>query len=479
MLNKQLLQAICKPTYQRFMRALDNPAQEQERLLRKFIRELARTRYGAAHGITGNESYREFTAKVPVRDFDQLDGWVALQLSSRRSKILTPHPVIHVEPTSGSSGIRKSIPYTLPLLKSFTNMFAIWAYDILTNGPSFESLRTFISVSEGGTGFASDKDYLRGPLRWLVGPHLVPKAELSAAEELEIISVWSPSYLLVLLEQLPKRSWPKLKLISCWGDGPAELQFEKLRERFPQVQLQRKGLLSTEAPITIPLIAAGGCVPLVTDVFFEFESAQLGIKLVDQLELNHEYQVIVTQAAGLTRYRTHDVVRVTGFYNGLPLLKFVGRANQVCDLVGEKLNAQFVHSSLRKLIPSEPFVVVPDDTGYVLVSETPVNAATADKLLCEAHHYAVARQLRQLSSIRNFVVPNLSATMQNFFHQQGMKRGDVKETFLMINLNQAQKFIDFIGAGEYNFAPPAEPKLAQMRDFLPVPPPPFPSAVGT
>ena len=35
--------------------------------------------------------------------------------------------------------------------------------------------------------------------------------------------------------------------------------------------VQGKGLLVTEAPMTIPLISAQGCVPVLDEVFFEFE----------------------------------------------------------------------------------------------------------------------------------------------------------------------------------------------------------------
>jgi fumarylacetoacetase len=50
----------------------------------------------------------------------------------------------------------------------------------------------------------------------------------------------------------PEILWPVLKVISCWGDGPAELACAELQRRFPRTLVQPKGLLATEAFVTIP-----------------------------------------------------------------------------------------------------------------------------------------------------------------------------------------------------------------------------------
>ena len=75
--------------------------------------------------------------------------------------------------------------------------------------------------------------------------------------------------------------------------------------------MQGKGLLATEAPITVPLVRADGCVPLVDSVFLEFEDAAGRFRLLDEVAPDAEYAVIVTQPGGLLRYRLGDRVRVT------------------------------------------------------------------------------------------------------------------------------------------------------------------------
>jgi hypothetical protein len=98
--------------------------------------------------------------------------------------------------------------------------------------------------------------------------------------------------------------WPKLTLISCWGDGPARSAAASLARRFPHVEVQRKGLIATEAIVTIPF---GGRHPLtIGSHFFEFLDPNGRARLAHQLEGGVEYTVVVTTAGGLYRYRLAD-----------------------------------------------------------------------------------------------------------------------------------------------------------------------------
>jgi hypothetical protein len=431
-LSLQLLRAFCWTPYRRFHKSLAQPAVAQHKLFTKLVSKLAGTGYGAEHRIEGTESYEEFARKIPMRDYDAIHPWI---------NSLTNEKIVHVEPTSGSSGAVKQIPYTASLLHDFSAMFAIWAYDVLAHGPKLRKGRIFISTSsaEGQLGFESDHQYLRQPLRSLISPFMVPS--LWDAEDVEVISVWSPSYLLSMLDQVQgdwKSLWPNLKLISCWDNGASRSLALALRSKFPGVEVQGKGLLSTEAPITVPLIEAGGCVPLVDHVFMEFESEDGSVMLLDQLEKGKQYELIITQSAGLTRYRTHDIVAVTRFYKTTPVLEFIGRANQTCDLVGEKLEEKFVRQALREFAP---FILLPDGDRYTMLTSHPISPEGADKLLCTSHHYRLARQLYQLRCVENIVVSNVSETMSIFLQSQGMKEGDIKDTCLFTDASRAQKLL--------------------------------------
>ena len=71
-----------------------------------------------------------------------------------------------------------------------------------------------------------------------------------------------------------------------------------------------------------------------------------------------EYEVVITQPGGLLRYRLGDRVAVRGRHRGTPVLAFVGRADAVCDLVGEKLAEPFVADALARAVRADAFATL-------------------------------------------------------------------------------------------------------------------------
>ncbi|MCA2928629.1 MAG: GH3 auxin-responsive promoter family protein [Burkholderiales bacterium] len=482
-----ITKVMCYSEYSRFQRSLVRPEEAQSELLRKFIRDLACTEYGKHYGVCGDEDYSAFASKLPIHSYADMEPWVTQQLVTQQS-IITPHSIIHVEPTSGSSGSMKNIPYTQPLLRSFSNMLRVWVYDLLHHRLKLETGRIFISVSPPTDkgGFTDDRAYLSGLMRTIFSLSLVmpPKSDapnflhnlaltLLREEKLEVISIWSPSYLLALLEYIfinrdtlveglsdsqrnvlltsPinwKGVWPHLKMLSCWDNALAEPLVGQLQKIFPHVWIQGKGLLATEAPITVPLATSRGCLPLLGEVFLEFEAVGGEIKRIHELQDGQHYQLIITQSAGLTRYRMHDLVEVQGFYKNTPCLVFIGRS-QICDMVGEKLNEIFVRQALLPLFPTVKFLLVPwqnDGQGYVLLVDDPISdglTERAEASLCQAHHYALARHIGQLAPLRVQHIPALSLQLRSFHQQRGMKIGDIKDTVLITNLVQAEQLLTY------------------------------------
>ena len=136
------------------------------------------------------------------------------------------------------------------------------------------------------------------------------------------------------------RWWPHLQVVSCWGDQAAAPGFRRLAARLPLTVVQAKGLLATEAVVTIPY---AGTHPLaVTSHYFEFLDESGGLHGADALERGAHYDVVVTNGGGLWRYRLGDVVECTGHVLATPALRFVGRRARQSDLRGEKLSEVFV-----------------------------------------------------------------------------------------------------------------------------------------
>jgi hypothetical protein len=98
----------------------------------------------------------------------------------------------------------------------------------------------------------------------------------------------------------------------------------------------------------VPLVQAGGNLPLIDEVFLELEDGEGGLHLLEEAEDGADYGLLVTQAGGLLRYRLGDRLRVCGRHRDTPLLEFIGRADAVSDLVGEKLGEAFVARHTRR-----------------------------------------------------------------------------------------------------------------------------------
>ncbi len=406
-----------------FRHKLECPKNAQLHLLKKLVKDLARTEYGQFLGILGTETLEEFQSQVPCVEYSDLEPWIQRQRLTT-DPVVVSAPVLFYEKTSGSSGPSKYIPYSKNLKTVFGKMACLWIGDILTNGPRFSTGKIFMSVSPAfgkevktdlgvAIGLEDDSDYLPAPVQllisaFLVNPFNIKKLSnptdyrwvlccaLLAAEGLEIVSIWNPSYFTALLDFICKyrfqmaedlrsgkvlrgglrfnfypvsrdrlnlilsdgnrsavsqnwrQIWPSLKWISCWADAGARPFAKELKALFPGVLFQGKGLLATESPLTFPLVGMPYPVPLVDQVFFEFIDDQGQIKLLHQLEDQTEYEVVVSPLGGFMRYRLGDRVRTQGQVGNTPSFEFVGRGTQVSDLVGEKLNEIFVRESLSK-----------------------------------------------------------------------------------------------------------------------------------
>ncbi|MEW6207379.1 MAG: GH3 auxin-responsive promoter family protein [Acidobacteriota bacterium] len=510
------LRVLLRPSLRRFKRELRDPRRAQARLLKKLIARLSKTEYGRALRVRTDDDYEAFAARVPVVDYDDVKEWIERQKSEEKN-ILVAEPVLFYEKTSGSAGAAKLIPYTASLKASFNRMFLLHLGDLLERGPRMETGKTFISVSpaaEGETtargkriGLEDDTDYLSVWPKRLLEPFLaVPSsikkirdatsfrralvAMLIAADDLEIISVWNPTLLEILMDFVEERRariiedlkrgrldcenlrfefrrvsdarlkllkeqptrwaeiWPRLKLISCWASANAAPSAKRIKDRFPNALVQGKGLLATEAPMTVPLIEARGFAPLPSEVFYEFEDERGEVSLIDEIEEGRDYRLVITQKGGLYRYRIGDRVRATHFYQSAPCLEFQGRADAVSDIVGEKLNEKFVEGCLARIDQGGRFQtllpVIPEKGAahYLLIVDALNGSIESceerlEAALCEAYHYRVARRLGQLERARARVVRDATEIYFDYFTARGMKLGDIKHQYLIKNLEDA------------------------------------------
>ena len=240
--------------------------------------------------------------------------------------------------------------------------------------------------------------------------------------------------------------WPRLVLISCWGDAAAADALPVLRQHFPRAAVQRKGLVATEAFVSFPLTDELAALSLGSH-FFEFCEAESPgrVRLAHELERGRTYSIVITTGGGLYRYRIGDLVEVVGFHRACPLIRFIGRED-VVDLRGEKLNDRFVGECAERVLAEAGveaafWLLAPvtgeDSLAYVLFVET--GSPDVERLvrlgkeleaqLRRSYHYDYCRRLGQLGPCRVFRI-DAGANAGNLYltgrARLGQRLGDVK-----------------------------------------------------
>lgn len=439
---------------------LHRVAEVQEEVLLRILRRNAQTEFGLAHGFASIRSVREYQERVPVRTYDE---YVELRGDARA---LTASPITHYEMTSGSSGATKRIPYTLDLRAEMGRAIAPWVVGLAREHPGAFAGEAYWSISPvlgsdprglvGSDPITNDEDYL-GPFRARLvrAVQAVPTdvrfvqdvetfrgqtlAQLLRRRTLSLISVWHPSFLLLILGSDPERmarAWPHLRVISCWSDANAARDAAEVARIFPQVHIQPKGLLSTEGFVSIPIANADAPALAYRSHFYELRCLQTDRVLpASEGQVWNRYQVVLTTGAGLYRYDTEDLVEIVGFREACPLLRFVGRAWHVSDHYGEKLNEIFVRERLeivlQDLLRVQFAMVAFDEGAYVLLVQCDAEDLTLidvarrlDDALRENLHYDYCRRLGQLAGLRVFRVA--SEGSETYLKSSGQRLGDVK-----------------------------------------------------
>lgn len=478
----------------RFRRALAFPQETQIALLLDQITRNSESSYGKQYEFKKFRSYQDFANAVPIIEYKDLEPWIE-RIREGGQNLLTAEPVTHLVPTSGSTAGCKLIPFTCGLQREFNHAIAPWLTDLARQrpgilfGPAYWSIspplqRNLFPLSKVPIGFADDSEYLGRNKRRIVQASMVlprtlaPDCDLDTfrfetlralllARDLRFISVWHPSFLVLLLDalpnlwvkllqsievqarrrakelaksdpQIPSTIWSKLLAVSCWGDGFADMPLKELQSRLPRVLIQPKGLLATEACVTIPFQQSHPIA--ICSHFYEFLEDGGEVRQTHELEEGRVYEVIVTTSGGLWRYRLGDRVRVIEFLNRTPCLCFLGRARNVSDRFGEKLDASFVDAIVRDLCGDQALfaMLAPSKEGeswcYKLYLEGEVSLGSQGRLeafLQRNPHYQLCRDLGQLQPAK--IVPTGPKAFERYaacLMARGMRLGDIKPASL-------------------------------------------------
>ena len=484
----RLINGACRQLYRgeyKRFRSASNIGHIQNEYLMSLLRRNAGTLYGKKFVFAEIDSYDKFRRSVPLTKYEDYEPYV-VEIANGAENVLTAEKVLLFEPTSGSSGGKKLIPYTASLKEEFRRGIKPWLYDIYTNVRGVTAGRSYWSITpvtagktytEAGIpiGFEEDSAYFGRIEQFLMNRIFAVDGSVKFSGSMEefyfdtalqmlncgkltLISVWNPTFLTILCkhirdsferlrDRIPRvradevyagisedrydRVFPDLRILSCWADGSAAEDAKELQKLFPSVYVQPKGLLATEYFASFPLVGEEGGRLSVNSHFFEF-MRDGEIFTADALEKG-EYKLIVTTGGGLYRYMTGDVIEVLEAYPDMPpRIRFLRRSGITSDLCGEKLTDDFVRSVCVKLGISDKFcLLAPEGKGYVLYTSGEVAADELDKALRESYHYNYCRDLGQLLPARVVAVSdNAGEKYLDRLVSDGMRLGDIKPAFL-------------------------------------------------
>lgn len=493
LLLNNILMLLYKKDYYKYLSAGSNIYNVQQGILLNILKKNKLCKYGIEHNFANISSREEYSLSVPLSEYDDYLPYIE-DMKNGSKNILTSDDILLFELTSGTSGGKKFIPYTKGLKDEFLKGIKVWIYSLYNKYPKVKKGKSYWSITplidnieytKGGipVGFEEDSSYFG-----IIEKHIIDKlfavknsikkeksidnfylktaVDLLNCKNLTLISVWSPTFLLELIGYIEQNSdrlmqfinkkrrtkiynyiknkeynniWPNLEVISCWLDGISSRYKNNIQNLFPDTYIEAKGVLSTEAFISLPFGDIEGSRISYLSHFYEFLNIDDNkIYYADNLLENNKYEVIVTTSGGLYRYRTNDIIEVVCKKQNQVVIRFVGRKGIFSDITGEKLSIDFVENIFKDIIhQSSFFMAAPLNDRYVIyIKDYALNKIDADRLLRQNFHFDYARKLGQLKETEVYILTgNPEKEYNEYYVKKGIRLGDIKLKVLSLEEN--------------------------------------------
>lgn len=156
---------------------------------------------------------------------------------------------------------------------------------------------------------------------------------------------------------IARRIWPSLLYIATVTGANFSIYDDKVNYYTDSLPIYSPAYAATEAMIGInPYSNKIRYVIIPDTAFYEFIPIEEGAEgsqytfCLDELNVGKKYEIVITNYAGLYRYRIGDVIKVVGFYNNCPEVEFLYRKNQVLNMVSEKTNEEHLTNAIRNTV---------------------------------------------------------------------------------------------------------------------------------
>ncbi|NVN17070.1 hypothetical protein GUA46_01845 [Muricauda sp. HICW] len=360
---------------------VNQPVKTQQKVFNNLITQGKGTLFGKDHQFATITSHQDFVERVPIRDYEELKGYVQ-QIIDGKEDVLWPGKPIYFAKTSGTTSGAKYIPITKPSIKNQVEASrnAILNYIHETGNADFVDGRMIFLQ---GSPELEEKNGIKLGRLSGISAHYVPNylqknrlpswetnciedwetkvdkiVEETEKEKMSVIA-GIPSWVQMYFEKLNSKTGKKVgelfkefQLFIYGGVNyePYRAKFENLIGRkvdsielFPasegffayQNSQKEKGmLLLLDAGIFYEFVKA--------DEFFDENPKRLTIA---DVELEVDYAMVISTDAGLWGYNLGDTVR---FISKNPYKIMVsGRIKHFISAFGEHVIAKEVEEALR------------------------------------------------------------------------------------------------------------------------------------
>ncbi|ESP02548.1 hypothetical protein LOTGIDRAFT_138206 [Lottia gigantea] len=160
------------------------------------------------------------------------------------------------------------------------------------------------------------------------------------------------------MKNIVRRIWPEMAQLVFLASATYSAQTKIVKEEYARdVAISSNIHMATEGVYGIKAIHPiypddFEYVFLVNYQFFEFihivdiDEENPKTLLLHELKVNEKYELVITTREGLYRYRTQDIIKVTGYQDSTPQYQLLGRSGDVLNLRSEKVHVDMVIKAL-------------------------------------------------------------------------------------------------------------------------------------
>ena len=403
-IKETLALLYAKYTTKRVSRWANKPIQTQEKVFHNLIQRAKNTQFGKDHHFETIVSYDDFKRQIPIREYEALAPYIE-QIIKGKENVLWKGKPIYFAKTSGTTSGAKYIPITKESMPSHIQSAKEALLYYIANTGKADFVNGKMIFLQGSPVLVSKGGIKTGRLSGIVAHYVpaylqknrLPSWETNCIEDWETkvekiidetvhqdMTVISgiPSWVQMYFERLTERSgkkvselFPNFNFFIYGGVNfePYKSKFEQLigkKVDYIELYPASEGFIAYQDTLT----EKGMLLQLNSGIFYEFIPADefydenpTRISLKD-VQLGHNYVIILNTNAGLWGYNIGDTVEFTSLHPYR--IKVTGRIKHFISAFGEHVIAKEVEKALQTAL---------QDTHYTISEFTVAPQITPNK----------------------------------------------------------------------------------------------------